>query len=151
MYKCVEIIVECLSCGPNEILNSCPKYGTADSDCDSVFGGFQRYCPPQPADYQCTPRCDCKEGFVRDADQNCIPAEKCKFSVKEFYEEINQKNFALNFCSVTLQNIFENNPMILQVGPPIFGSYVRVYEQIIFLEYIEQKFEVISNRVSIRF
>ncbi|XP_077285711.1 uncharacterized protein LOC143910936 [Arctopsyche grandis] len=68
---------QCLNCGPNEILNSCPKYGTSDSDCDAVFGGFKKYCPPQPVDYQCTPRCDCKEGFVRDADKNCILAENC--------------------------------------------------------------------------
>ncbi|XP_045767765.1 zonadhesin-like [Maniola jurtina] len=66
-----------LECGDNEAPSTC-----------------RQTCPPQTCDYDpniyahcepgpCQPGCNCKKGYLRDREGNCIPQEKCPRSLPQ--------------------------------------------------------------------
>nr|WIM01334.1 zonadhesin-like protein 1A [Limnephilus flavicornis] len=63
-------------CPANEVYNACPGYCTFDMDCPTLLLGLIRDCAAPPEDFPCSPRCECKEGFVR-IGSDCVLPDKC--------------------------------------------------------------------------
>ncbi|XP_069357617.1 keratin-associated protein 10-3-like isoform X2 [Maniola hyperantus] len=71
-----------VECGENEEFSTC-----------------RQTCPPQTCDWDptttackpgpCQPGCNCKEGYLRDVNGNCIPKEKCPPKCTGKYEFLN--------------------------------------------------------------
>lgn len=64
-----------LQCGPNEIIDDNPIIcNPKDLTCEMLFRGESQECLSEKSS---SPICTCIPGFVRNADEECVPPQKC--------------------------------------------------------------------------
>ncbi|XP_060802306.1 cell death abnormality protein 1-like isoform X2 [Amyelois transitella] len=67
-----KIITPKPGCGPNEVRSNC-KIVCPPQTCESIFRAYACDGPLRP----CIAGCNCIDGYLRDANNTCIPNEQC--------------------------------------------------------------------------